>query len=777
LPSQVNTISQVVSHLEDNFPTVTPLLANLNHPVPPSHPEISSHSARVDIISSQPKINNLTCTDTKDVLRTARPLAQATPPTPQQSSLPVARATSLQSPPCPSKSSYPPPFYQAPCIGINKIRSQCAVNPCDDSSQNISGTCHVLAGSLLSESEISFMSSSTTSAVSPLLDIPPLSLSCPSTAPPSLPTFNLASTPSKNETPHSVKSSLYLSPGPTTQILSPQKDLQVGESPSCKMVPVEESPEIPISRVVQSSLPVQESTEIPSRVVQSSLPVEESTEIPSRVVPSSLPVQESTEITSIVVQSSLPVENCPENPPSIVVQSSLQAGKSPEIPSIVVQSSVPVDDSTKIPSTVVQSSITPVHPPGEPVSTAPSNFDQKELARLNKVSIQEQPQKPVQSVLPTKYFLLPLKENWSIYMKKVVEEMMYKPRTVECRKIVIKENVADQRQSLVASKQSRLSLLNKLRSVGVVDSSTQGHRSINSETTPLSCSFRSPPPSASCLRALATSPKTRPSSLNTGTQADKRQMQTTESHPLPPCSNPLLVQGHLAQDEVFLMLLEHKHGVVVHDVEQSDDLPHLLVGPVEGVFVFWPGVVMPTQPPERCYAASCNMFQKLWFICVSVLDIYEECCKLSYWSCKTVPGCKLLPAMVADRQHLAQFIADIVHSQTRSWHPKQISENSSNHQKLLLNMFPCLNAYSVKVILARVNLLQFLSLDKASIINLFPWLPESSAADIADITGKTFQLSQFINYNRVGLGHTVTRTCYMDKTVREAEVNKIMGGL
>lgn len=225
------------------------------------------------------------------------------------------------------------------------------------------------------------------------------------------------------------------------------------------------------------------------------------------------------------------------------------------------------------------------------------------------------------------------------------------------------------------------------------------------------------------------------------------------------------------------MLLEHKHGVVVHDVEQSDDLPHLLVGPVEGVFVFWPGVVMPTQSPERCYAASCRVFQKLWFICVSVLDIYEECCKLSYWSCKTGTGSKLLPGMVADRQQLAQLIANIVHSQTRSWHPRHISENSSNHQKLLLNMFPCLNPYSVKVILARVNLLQFLSLDKASIIDLFPWLPESSAANIAEMTGNTFQLSQFITYNQAGLGNTMTRTCYMDKSVREAEVNKIMAGL
>ena len=262
------------------------------------------------------------------------------------------------------------------------------------------------------------------------------------------------------------------------------------------------------------------------------------------------------------------------------------------------------------------------------------------------------------------------------------------------------------------------------------------------------------------------------SSIITRTCEDKLEMHTIENKPLESRSPPLLVQGQLGQDEEFLMLLEYRHGVVVQEVEQSDDIPHLLVGPVEGVFVFWPGVVMPAKSPDKCFA----MFQKVWLVCVSVLDIYKECCKLSYRYCRTGTSCKLLPAMVADRQQLAQLVADIVHSHDRPWNTRQISENSSNHQKLLLNMFPCLNPYSVKVILARVNLLQFLSLDKASITNLFPWLPQGSAAYIADLTGNTFQLSQFVNFNQVGLDNTVNRACYMDKSVREAEVNKIMAG-
>ena len=95
----------------------------------------------------------------------------------------------------------------------------------------------------------------------------------------------------------------------------------------------------------------------------------------------------------------------------------------------------------------------------------------------------------------------------------------------------------------------------------------------------------------------------------------------------------------------------------------------------------------------------------------------------------------------------------------------------SRHQRMLLNMFPYLNPYSVKLILSRVTLLQFLSLDKSSISTLFPWLPETAAAHIADTTSTTFQLSQFVNYEKVG--HSVTN--FMDRTIRE--VDKIMKGL
>merc|ERR1712142_1391245 len=90
----------------------------------------------------------------------------------------------------------------------------------------------------------------------------------------------------------------------------------------------------------------------------------------------------------------------------------------------------------------------------------------------------------------------------------------------------------------------------------------------------------------------------------------------------------------------------------------------------------------------------------------------------------------------------------------------KMCENSSRHQKLLLNMFPCLNPYSVKVILSSVSLIEFLSLDKMSIINKFPWLPENTVADIADVNQTTFQLSQFVNPNQVELmGNAVA--CYL----------------
>merc|ERR1712025_622236 len=86
----------------------------------------------------------------------------------------------------------------------------------------------------------------------------------------------------------------------------------------------------------------------------------------------------------------------------------------------------------------------------------------------------------VKNVIPLECFLLPLKEDWSIYMKKLVLELLYVPRTVECRQVVDSCKVEDvKRCSPVTTNQSRISLLHKLRTVRAICPSSQDNGSIH----------------------------------------------------------------------------------------------------------------------------------------------------------------------------------------------------------------------------------------------------------------------------------------------------------
>ena len=218
---------------------------------------------------------------------------------------------------------------------------------------------------------------------------------------------------------------------------------------------------------------------------------------------------------------------------------------------------------------------------------------------------------------------------------------------------------------------------------------------------------------------------------------------------------------------------------------------------------------MPSQSPASCFTACCHSFKQLWFVSVQSLDLYLECCQLSNWTVRTKTACKLLAAAVSGRQQLAKLVADIVHTQPRIAISKHLSENTSRHEKLLVNMFSCLNPFSAKVILTRISLVQFLSLDEANISSLFPWLPGPAAAHIAAVTATSFQLSQFVNTKRMEMegqtwdtmgsnmeinvgqmeetwdnstmdGGQMSQTkgtmSNMDRHVREMEVNRIMFG-
>ena len=134
---------------------------------------------------------------------------------------------------------------------------------------------------------------------------------------------------------------------------------------------------------------------------------------------------------------------------------------------------------------------------------------------------------------------------------------------------------------------------------------------------------------------------------------------------------------------------------------------------------------MPSQSAASCYAASCASFRQLWFVSVDSQNIYLECCQLAHWTVRTEAACKLFAATVTNRQQLAQRIADIVLTQSRFGLSPQLRENISIHEKLLVNMFPCLNPFSARAIMSRSSLVQFLRLDQSNISSLFPWLPEN----------------------------------------------------
>jgi len=240
------------------------------------------------------------------------------------------------------------------------------------------------------------------------------------------------------------------------------------------------------------------------------------------------------------------------------------------------------------------------------------------------------------------------------------------------------------------------------------------------------------------------------------------------------------------------MELEHHHDLLVHDLPPSDELPHLLTSPISGVFIFWPGVVMPSLSAVSCYAANCASFRQLWLVSVDSQDIYLECCQIAHWTVRTGAACKLLAATVKNRQQLAELIADIVHTQPRFGLTTHLRENISRHERLLVNMFPCLNPFSARAILSRTSLVHFLSLDQSNISSQFPWLPETAAANIADVTATSFQLSQFVNTNQVdqieerlvirdAREMQVKSTSHVDqigdrlvdKEIREVEVNRI----
>ena len=68
---------------------------------------------------------------------------------------------------------------------------------------------------------------------------------------------------------------------------------------------------------------------------------------------------------------------------------------------------------------------------------------------------------------------------------------------------------------------------------------------------------------------------------------------------------------------------------------------------------------MPSQSVLNCYCSNQARFRQLWYLVVDSVEMYMECCQVSYWAARRGTPCQVLPALVRGRQQLAGVNMDL----------------------------------------------------------------------------------------------------------------------
>ena len=194
----------------------------------------------------------------------------------------------------------------------------------------------------------------------------------------------------------------------------------------------------------------------------------------------------------------------------------------------------------------------------------------------------------------------------------------------------------------------------------------------------------------------------------------------------------ILIQNWLMEHEEFVVHLEKSKELIIHDMPNQNNAAHILVGPMSGIFLLNSHAL--NQGSIRDIYRECSQsLRELWLLCIGSYEVYMQCIGVSYQAAGS--GCKVFPLLLNDNiQSIAHWVIQLSRKQIYQEIRPHLRDGSTNHEVMLVKMFPCLNSLSAKHILSKMKFMDFLRLQSAEELSShFPWLSQSAVRSIQHV--------------------------------------------